>query len=340
MIIVITFGFCSSCTRKDLTNEEANKLFLQVVNRKPIFCGSTLIKNAPRIIGLYEKENQYGGKDAVVSTLARVAGNWQVIAQAIVEKDAEDEEIQKGIELVTVGSKKYLYFSRQLRHQGTMYNGLGFIEFLVYSLADGKAMALKFSGRDRGGAYVDEHFKIHERPSKIEGDFENLADFKDHTDLLKFLESKALECALIYRPTAKDLDINNAENYAKKWERENPDAHEAEKSGWGWKSITFPYYQENLFEKEGIRFSGETRVENETYVVATWFAGPVLGFNKREKQYFVIWIPQGMGVGGAWGLRSYHIKLKNPSTVIIRNEYNVIEINIEKKIFRVERLGV
>lgn len=323
MILAVTLTCFCGCNKgviiRPLSKEEAHNVFLQVENRNPVFCESVIIQDVPHVIGVFEKQGEYG-KETVISNLKRVAGNWQEVSQSLIEKDAEDQELQNDFEITTIKDKQYVYFSRLLLHQGTAYNGLGFIEFILYSLIDNKFVALKYAGEWAS-------------QKKVEGRFDNLSDFKDKTQLLMFLEEKAVKSQLIYRPTDQDLDINSAKNFAKKWLRENPDAYAAREGAWT--PISFCYYSEKMFSDKPASDSGEERKENRNYVITTSFAGPVLGYDKTSKKYFVIWIPDGMGGGGAWGSRSYHAKFKSDSQIIIQNDFHGIEIDLQNKQFRV-----
>lgn len=326
----LLFGCNRNNFTKPMSKGEAQKIFLQVVNRKPTFCESVSIGGVPYVIGAYEKpdEDNMGGKDTVISSLIRIAGNWQEASHIVAKKDAESQELRNDFEIVTIDDKSYVYFSRHLIHRGTMYNGLGFIEFLLYSPAEKQFTALEYSGSihdvDKDGL-----------PLKIEGQFDNLADFASKPHLLKFLEAKAEASQLIYRPTTQDADINNAKNYEKKWLRENPDAYAAREDAWT--PITIPEYTEQLFSVSAtpVPDSGDERTENQYYIISTPFAGPVLGYDKASKKYFVIWIPEGMGSGGGWGGRSFHAQFEATSMIVIKNFDTAIEIDLQRKQFRV-----
>jgi hypothetical protein len=324
----LLFGCNRDNFTKTLPKEEAQKIFLQVVNRTPLFCESVSIKGVIYVIGVYEKPNDevITGKDTVISTLSRVAGNWQEVTQSIAKNDAEGQELRKDFEFVTIDGAKYLYFSRQLIHQGSMYNGLGFIEFILYAPLEKQFAALDYSGEVR-------EFDKDGMPLKIAGQFDNLVEFKNKPQLLKFLESKAEKCQLIYRLTAQDTDINNVKNFDKKWLRENPDAYATREDAWT--SITFNEYSEKLFSATPVPDSNDEITENQHYIISTPFAGPVLGYDKVNKKYFVIWIPEGMGSGGGWGGRSFHAQFKTASMIVIKNFDTTIEIDLQRKQFRV-----
>lgn len=317
MILAATLTCFSGCNRgvttKTLSREEANNVFLQVKNRKPIFCESVIIQGVPYLIGAFEKQGEFG-KETVISKLASFAGNWQEVSHSLIEKEA-DQELQNDFEIVTIEGKKYLYFSRLLLHQRDPC----FIEFILYSPIDNQIVALKYSGE-----WVSQ---------KVEGKFDNLSYFKNKLQLLKFLENKAAKCQLIYRPTAKDFNINSVKNFAMKWLRENPDAYATSKGGWT--PISFCYYSEKMFSDKPLSGTAEERRENRNYIIATSFAGPVLGYDKTGKKYFVIWVPEGMGSAGAWGARSYHAQFKTDSMIVIKNIFHEMEINLQRKQFRV-----
>jgi hypothetical protein len=319
LVFPALLGCLLSCrggtTKKGPDKQESSEIFLQVTNRKPLFCGTFDLHGEPRILGVFQKQGEFRGEDVVISSLRRFAGNWQEVSQSVAEHDAEGQELQNDFEIVEIEGETYLYFSRQLIHYGTAYNGLGFVEFLLYSPSEKRLIKLEFSGRG-------------EEPP-IEGNFDNLSDLSSQPELLKFLEGKAASSPLIARTDPKSLDIDNVTQYDKKWLRENPDAYAAKTGG----SLTFCYYQEDLFTK----FSGtqSERVETQKYVVSTSFAGPVLGYDKATGKYMVIWIPEGMGAGGAWGLRTFHAHFRDDSTLIIKSELETIEIDLQRGRFSV-----
>ncbi|HSZ86498.1 MAG TPA: hypothetical protein VK787_10730, partial [Puia sp.] len=82
-------------------------------------------------------------------------------------------------------------------------------------------------------------------------------------------------------------------------------------------------------------------IQNDRFIIFYYFAGPIIGFSKVEKKYFVILVPQGFGAGGSWGIRS--IKFVNFVTsekITAQNDYEQYEIDLIEKIYTRKALEI
>jgi len=301
-----------------ITNGDAKNIFAHTMNRKAKFCDVIPLANEETILCAYEKAAEIEN-DVVIAKLKQFAGVWQLTSETIIEKESEGQEPQNDFEIIPLGKTKALYFSRLMIHRGTAFNGTGEVQFILYVPELDQYITLIYSGRWKG--------------EKIDGSFDNLKELKAAApNTLKILETKAMASPFIYHPTTKDYDLSRIENLDKAWVQANPDIYD--KNNDYWNDIKFVYYKHNLFKSHSCPDCGTERVKNKFYTIQVSFAGPVLGYDKKTRKYFTIWIPAGMGEGGGWGARTYTIKLKDENVLVLENSFESIEIRLDNKQYR------
>lgn len=302
IISFFTFIILNSCnneTKKNetakqkqqsISNEKANNIFKDLVGIEPIYCIITTIDSSEYIICLanktgliYNDKYYYNPANIIFYKLSKFANAWQIDIQ----KPLYNDELSactffKEVEIVTIQNKQYLYF---IYSQGELGNAVSYeyLNFNLYSINDLQLFTLTYEGTpiyDKNDSLI-----------QINGEFSNIKVLKNNQEILKFFEKKAAKSTLIYRPTEKDLDINNVNNFDKKWHIDNSNI----KNVW---DVEFNIYQEPLkttyYDKSIFPSDIEptNNIENNRYKIISFFRGNILGYDKIKKKYFPIWLDE------------------------------------------------
>ncbi|HWZ22787.1 MAG TPA: DUF4062 domain-containing protein [Cytophagaceae bacterium] len=312
-------------------NDENNAItfFTDTIKRSPILCRSFESQNKSYIIGFYEKASRHLGTIQHLCILHLFANKWQIFYDQPLDEFECFPELSDNCEIIIHDKKIYFYFERRIQQTGTMYQGMGVVEFTVFDFEKKSINKLLYQGVHRKGG--------------IEGRF-NLELLKENPDskIYEFiLEQEASKSKYIYR-TPKDYNIDVPENYIEKWNVDNPDFYNNE-SG----RVKFFFYDENILWDINRYGDIETykantnNIENDNYIIFFYFAGPILAIRKSDKKYFVILVPQGYGAGGSWGIRSIkNVELLTSEKIFAQNDYEQYEIDLTSGEYILKRLPV
>jgi hypothetical protein len=303
---------------KRIDNEvEASKIFIDSVKRKPILCKFFEFDKKEFILGFYEKTTGYLGKIQHLSVLYRFADTWQQYLDVCLDEYECLSEISNSLKIIIHEKNAYFYFERLIHYIGTAYNGQGTIEFTVFDIENKSISKLVYEGTYRADA--------------LEGQFDfTQLEKSPKSYIYKFiLEEEASKSKNIYRHP-KDYNLDSPKNNIEKWNIENPDFYNFNRG-----RVNFFLYDENIFwdfenyvNIESYK-SNTSNVENERFLITYYFAGPILAFDKTDKKYFVILVPEGYGAGGSWGIRSINkVIFVNEQKIYAKNDYEEYEIDL------------
>jgi hypothetical protein len=201
-------------------------------------------------------------------------------------------------------------------NQGTSF---GSATYKVYSLKDNRLYTIEASGYH--GSYND--FTIPEE-LKI-----------NRTDILAYLEKKISRSKYTYIQSEKALDISLPQNSEKNWVISNPSIYESLSSTpnvWFQLNITKNHSKAmtdffNNSSEQGTKFD----FENDQYKIRSYFKGSVLAFDKKNKEYFALWVPDSTY---SW---VSDLKFLNPQMIILTDHSSdIYKIDLEKlRILRV-----
>ncbi|MDM1062503.1 hypothetical protein HXZ62_08000 [Empedobacter falsenii] len=156
----------------------------------------------------------------------------------------------------------------------------------------------------------------------IKGDFEkNNLPKEIENSLLDFVKTSSL----IFQKTNKKEDTYK--DYEDKWQMDNNlDGHFGAGNLEPLHKIYSTYYKENLFKIGG---SSSTKIENDDYIINSYFRGNLIGYDKNKKVYFPILVESC----------SYScdkkIEFVNSNTIKIEYEDSIeYEIDLSKIIFK------
>jgi hypothetical protein len=272
-----------------ITKEQAINIFKDIVRILPINCLTTKIDNKECIICLANKTGVEGKNKMLYSNaniflykLTKFADVWRVeMKKEIFSEEFTYYEFYNDFEIAMIGNYPYLYF---LYSQSPMGNAVSYLSlsFSLISLKDFKLTTLDYGG----DPVYDKNTKL----KNIKGDFSNLDELTSKPNILKYLEGKASKSSIIYRANKQDLDMNNVNNYDKKWQLDNSKI----KSVWdtnentSYEPLRVTYYDKNIFSTE--TGSVNEIIENNIFKIASFFRGNILGYDKTKRKYFPIWI--------------------------------------------------
>jgi hypothetical protein len=274
--------------------------FIDTVKRKPLICCSCEFVDHSYIIGVYTRDTEFGTISHSVCALRLFANKWQIVFNKPIDDGDGYFDLSDQMEFCTGGNDLYFCFDRIIQRMGNMNNGFGEVEFLIFDFQKLCLSKLVYSGIYRGQKSIDGEF-----------DFSFLNSNSEAGAYRYILESRAEKSKWIYR-TPDDYDLDSPDNCIEKWEIDNPDFYYLS-SG----KIYFHYYDQNIFW--GSDYYGDIstfkertdHIENDEYLICYWLAGPILAKRKSVEKYFVVWVSQGHGAGGSWGMRA----IKNVSFI-------------------------
>ncbi len=285
--------FASSQTFK-LSQDDAVKIFENLIHLKPIKCTVAILEGKEYIFCLADKtgteSKSFLNPEISFYKLSKFADVWRVeTRQDVFKEEAKYCEFLNNLEIVTVDNEPYLYFIYGLVDEGNGSGDIEMIKFSLYSLKTYRLVSLDDEG------YASYDIKGNFQFIK-DGNFLNVDSLKSQKNYLDFLEDKAAKSNLIYHPSKKDLDLNDPDNYEKKWTIDNPkiadEVLESNKTSVYNEPLSITYYNKNLFLKNVGSIANQC--ENTNYKFKAYFRGSIIGYDKQKKKYFPIWVESCM----------------------------------------------
>jgi len=284
LTILIITGACNSNSKSvntsskppTISKEKAVSVFKDLLRTEPISCLVTTLDGKEYIICIAEKKGADGNSgEFIFYKLSQFANSWRVDTQKpVLGYEFENWSFDsKSFEIVKIDNKDYLYFLYESSPMGNAVS-LTSVDFSLFSLTDYMLTSLNYTIDGFEGG---------------RGEFSNLEELVSKPGLLRYLEEKAKKYSYIYRPTEKDLDINNVDNFEDKWEVDNSNAvkvWDATKSTPP-QNLKLTYYNKSIFPDQ---LNGEPLIENARFKIISMFRGSVLGYDKKKNQYFPIWV--------------------------------------------------
>jgi hypothetical protein len=217
VLLYTTFAFSQT---QQLSQVDAISIFENLTRIKPIKCIVVVFDAKQCIICLADKRGLqhevFSGPDIIFYKLSLFANTWQIdIQQSVFKEPFKYCEFLTDPEIATVANEPYLYFVYTLADEGSMAGDIETLKFSLFSLNNYQLSSLDYEG----DASYDKKDNFQ---SIKDGKFLNLEALKANPSFLNYLENKAGKSSFIYRPTEKDLDINDPDNFEKKWVLYNP----------------------------------------------------------------------------------------------------------------------
>lgn len=285
LIILVGLLSCKSQTDsnqkledQDTTNisnskERADEIFQDVIREKPLLCEQVAFNNGTYIIGVIKQSTSTFEKyDFIV--LHKLENKWQKKLSEIYGEEYKYITPLDTFQLVYIEKKPYIYFQLLENFAGTASAGFSTISFNLFDIISGQFLSLLYEGKDK-----DEN--------TVEGEFTNKGEFNNALLILNFLEDKASKSKSIYKPSKKELVSDNSKNYEKKWKVDNsniPDIYSAKGVKEGILKLTY-------YKKELMPFAEAlNKIESSEFIIVSYFRNNVIGYDKKQKKYFPIWI--------------------------------------------------
>ncbi len=114
--------------------------------------------------------------------------------------------------------------------------------------------------------------------------------FAEDPDLPEFARKELLKLAkkstFIYQPSDAEKKISDYRNYRQKWQEDNTrDSNYGAGYEGEMDTIYSTYYKEDLF---ALSQSTAEEIENEYYIIKSFFRGDLLAYDKKKKKYFPV----------------------------------------------------
>ncbi|MDP1728011.1 MAG: toll/interleukin-1 receptor domain-containing protein [Bacteroidota bacterium] len=293
------------------SKNEIESYFIDTIKFKPVVAHYARIGSTEYIVGICNKSEEDYLPEQHLCILKMFAKRWQLEFDKTLDEFGCFADVSES-QIVTHHKKTMFYIERVIHSVGNATESLGCLEFGIFDFSINEYIKLTYFGKYRG--------------NKIEGEF----DFKEfaktgNAEYLGIIETHASSSKNIYQ-TPINYNIDAFENYIEKWIIENRSFYTNEEG-----SINFLYYNDDMFSAE---FEYDQIVENNTYKIGYCFAGPAVCFDKVKGKYFVVLIPEGMGGGGSWGVRSINkVSLLTDESILAKNGYESYQINLKSGIY-------
>ncbi len=241
---------------------------------RPIACHS--IGGKPHCI---YNANDDGEGDPLFTTLGKFMYKGSGEAKELFSMENEYTQFSGKLDPVDIKGTKYLYFDAESSSTGNAVSW-NTIHFCLINPRDGAFTKLDYEGEP-------EYLKTGD-VRHVKGDFASLEGAQ--TELVDFLKGKAKTHPHFYNPSEADLDPLSAQNYAEKWNTDNPDIPQhfgTEKPG-NKRSLKLHPYKEDLF---AIQVGSESsKVSNDAYEAISYFRGDVILKNKATNEFYALWV--------------------------------------------------
>lgn len=176
--------------------------------------------------------------------------------------------------VTTIGDKDYMFFAFGSMPQTGVQEGV--VTFCLYEAQTSDFVTVEYKGEmvTRDGKQL------------VYGKADNVRRSAE----TEFLVAQAESAALIYHPTPEELELEKAENAARKWAMDNADNVTALQNDESNVKMNITVYDKPIFSLDDSE-SG-SRIENDNLIVVADDKGVVYGFSKTKRRYFVIYAPQ------------------------------------------------
>jgi hypothetical protein len=262
--------FATKQQTQTLSLDSASKVYMNIVTAKPYFIASFIdTTSQPFIVGFQEKSGII--PNYVLTKIESRNNNWQKVNEVTLAEE-EAVEILDTIKTEKIENKDYLYVSTKQYVPGTGAAGFASIVFYAIDPASLTRHSLVYSGE-----LVNE--------DQVSGEYYYDSSLNKNNALKRYLEEKAQTSKYVYKKTAADFDLNNPKNFEKKFLIDNPEIQESRYRNQEKLNVT--YYDDDLPRIVG---SSVDTVENKDYKIFSLFRFGVVGFDKKKKRFFPIYI--------------------------------------------------
>lgn len=189
-----------------------------------------------------------------------------------------DEVMGEGQEMpqhvTTIGDKDYLFFAFGAMPQTGGQEGS--VTLCLYEAQTSDFITVEYKGE----------MVSHDGKQLVYGK----ADSVRRSAETEFLVAQAETASLIYHPTPEELEMEKAENAARKWAMDNEENVKALQNDESNVKMNITVYDKPIFSLTDSE-SG-SRIENDNLIVVADDKGVVYGFSKTKRRYFVMYAPQ------------------------------------------------
>lgn len=213
------------------------------------------------------RDGQYN--DPRLVTLKQVADLWQEQPQSP-QLECSTDDCPSDAKKVSLGGKSYIYYTTT-----TSGSAAGTVTFNLWSPSEAHLYSMSVSGGN--GNY--------NQPGVVSD------DVKNNKDIYDYLTQQIAASPAVAHTSDQNLDVNSADNAVQKWQLDNPNIWNAMMNYAA--PVKFTYYSANLFDQwNGTTVNGT--IENDHYKFVAYFKGVVVGLDKTQGKYFILYVPSDM----------------------------------------------
>lgn len=309
-------------------SDSVNRIFEFVSYHKSILTLKYKYLNQNYIFGIDTifSEQFSDPKHQLRITFLHDGGGWHTHKTIVLENEEYFCSFEKNNAQI-LNNNLFIVF--ETSHIGTAYNGISTYNFCMMNLLDYSFEVIKYS-------YVAGDFV---------GEYINLDSISEETQMqvLPFAKDFLKKNGI---GDDEKLEINAFPHI--EWVVNNPSIYENIIQRNFFSKIIFTPISTNIIskfldqnkEQQKHKTNDILYTENEYYCVYAGFVMPIIGLDKINRKYFMIFVPQGYPAGAAWGIRSYYINhLKGHILSIYNNDSESLTINLQNGEFSANELS-
>lgn len=254
-----------------------------------------------------------------LNLISRIGGSWVHTKSIIIDSNYDYYEIiDSTFQLVNINGLEYYYSIIECANGGTANNGFNTYQFVFYNIENDSLIILKhtrISGQPTGYYYT-----------------------QDQTSLIKYKDFISISQKFIVKKFGIDnFDIDDEANFSTKWYLKNEDIFE-NLENYKKYGILLENYSINIIEYDNEFFNNILNkfkpqesdiLNNSKYIAFSTFMSPVIIYSKERKKSYVVFVPDGYGEGGAWGMRSFKITDLNNDILTFKDSEFKLEIDLK-----------
>ncbi len=266
VVATIVIGFFVFYEQPTMSDQEAAQIIQHQYVKNPTFSIAVRDNGDYYIVGSIA-DGQYNEPRLLV--LKQVADLWQE-QQESAQIVCGTLDCPSDAEKVKVGGSYYVYFVTE-----SYGSAAGTVTFNLFSPSQGHLYSMSVSG---GNGNINQ-------PGAVS------SDVQDNKAVYDYLTQQIAHSPKIAHTSQQNLDVNSADNAVQKWQLDNENIWTAMKNYAT--PVKFTYYSTNLFDRwNGTTVTGS--IENSHYQFTSYFKGVVVGFDKTQGKYFILYAPSDM----------------------------------------------
>ncbi len=266
IVIVAVGAFFAFYEKPTMSDQEAAQIVQHQYVKNPTFSIAVRDNGDYYIVGSIA-DGKYNESRLLV--LKQVADLWQEQSESV-QIVCGTLECPSDAKKVKLGGSYYIYFVTE-----SYGSAAGTVAFNLFSPSQAHLYSMSVSG---GNGNINQ-------PGQVN------SDVQSNKAVYDYLTQQIAESPKIAHTSQQNLDVNSADNAVQKWQLDNENIWTAMMNYAV--PVKFTYYDTNLFDQwNGTTVTGS--LENNNYKFVSYFKGVVVGLDKTQGKYFILYVPSDM----------------------------------------------